>query len=195
MGESQGLEAGGFPCTTDGCTRPGKAKTRPSQCGACQARASWHRKHPDAPYRPAGYHGKHTGKRCTADDCERGAVCEGLCSTHYNKHRWASGHRPPSVNQEARRAAHLKHRYGLSMEEHDALLAEQDGKCAICLQPPSHQNTRAHWGGKLCVDHCHDSNRVRALLCNNCNLAVGYTKTPTIARAVAAYLELHARTD
>jgi DNA-binding sugar fermentation-stimulating protein len=54
------------------------------------------------------------------------------------------------------------------------MLAEQGGLCAVCKQPPTQNNTRAHWDGKLCVDHCHDTGRVRGLLCNDCNLAVGY---------------------
>lgn len=57
-----------------------------------------------------------------------------------------------------------------------------------CKQPPSRENTRAHWAGKLCVDHCHDSTKVRGLLCNDCNLAVGYGKTEAILRAAADYL-------
>ena len=111
--------------------------------------------------------------------------------SHYNKTRWAEGYRPPSVNPASRRHAHLKHRYGLTREEHDRLLAEQGGVCAVCGQPPTSANTRAHWDGKLCVDHDHDTGKVRGLLCNDCNLAVGYGKSPEILRAAARYLERH----
>jgi hypothetical protein len=115
-----------------------------------------------------------------------------MCNSHYNKARWASGHRSPSVNAAARRRARLKHRYGLTDEDVDFLIGEQDGNCAICGQPPSDGNTRAHWNGKLCVDHDHDTGKARGLLCNDCNLAVGYGKSPTILRAAADYLERHA---
>jgi hypothetical protein len=37
-------------------------------------------------------------------------------------------------------------------------------------------------------DHCHDSRKVRGLLCNDCNLAVGYGKTPEVLDAAARYL-------
>jgi len=75
------------------------------------------------------------------------------------------------------------------------MLVAQEGKCAICKQPPSKHNTRAHWNNKLCVDHCHEGGYVRALLCNDCNLAVGYAKTAETALAVAEYLRLHRRSD
>ena len=144
-------------------------------------------KHPD------GHWGKWRGVTCSVDECDLPARCKGMCNSHYNKERWASGYRPPSVNAAARRRAHLKHRYRLTDEEVDVLIDAQNGACAICGEPPSGANTRAHWNGKLCVDHDHDTGRVRGLLCNDCNLAVGYGKSPSILRAAADYLESHAR--
>lgn len=114
-----------------------------------------------------------------------------MCDSCYSKARWAAGIRPPSVNAAARRRARLKHRYGLTDEEVDLLIDGQGGNCAVCGQPPSDSNTRAHWNGKLCVDHDHDTGRVRGLLCNDCNLTVGYGKSPATLRAAADYLERH----
>ena len=142
---------------------------------------------------PDGHWGKWRGVICSVDGCDEPARCKGMCNSHYGKARWAAGHRPPSVNVASRRRARLKHRYGLTDEEVDFLIAEQGGKCAICGEPPSDANTRAHWGGKLCVNHDHDTGKVRGLLCNDCNLAVGYGKTPEALRAAADYLEHHAR--
>ena len=138
---------------------------------------------------PDGHWGKWRGVECAEDGCNRPAKCKGVCNSHYNKRRWADGVRPPSVNTKARREAHLRHRYGISLAEYERLLAEQGGACAVCKQPPSSANTRAHWNGKLCVDHCHDGGHVRGLLCNDCNLAVGYGKTPEVLRSAAQYLE------
>ena len=56
-----------------------------------------------------------------------------------------------------RRAAEL----GVTPEEYDRLLAEQDGGCAICGNPPK---TR-----RLHVDHNHRTAKVRGLLCFRCN--------------------------
>jgi len=147
---------------------------------------------PPASTHPDGHWGKWRGVTCSIAECDLPARCKGMCNSHYNKTRWASGHRPPSVNVASRRRARLKHRYGLTDDEVDFLINEQSGNCAICGQPPSDSNTRTHWNGKLCVDHDHDTGKVRGLLCNDCNLTVGYGKSPAILRAAADYLERHA---
>jgi hypothetical protein len=141
-----------------------------------------------------GQWGKWKGKTCLVEGCEEPVSARGYCASHYSKKIWADGHRPPSNNAGYRRNVRLKQRYGITAAEYDAMFAAQDGKCAICKQPPG-DNVRAHWGGKLCIDHCHETNTVRGLLCNDCNLAVGYAKTEATARAVAEYLRLHNSAD
>ena len=62
----------------------------------------------------------------------------------------------------------LRRRFGFSVEDYDTMLAAQGGKCALCsAQVPGGRWTRFH------VDHCHDTGRVRGLLCNSCNSALG----------------------
>ena len=56
--------------------------------------------------------------------------------------------------------------YGLSTEQIFALLKEQDGKCPICLIIIDNRK-EAH------VDHCHETGKVRGILCRNCNFALG----------------------
>lgn len=65
---------------------------------------------------------------------------------------------------EKRRARHLQRTYGLSVEQYAELARQQGMACAICEQVPD----RA-----LAVDHCHDTGRVRGLLCTPCNSALG----------------------
>jgi Autographiviridae endonuclease VII len=78
-----------------------------------------------------------------------------------------------------KRRAHLK-RYGISLAEYDALLAKQNGACAICRR----RSTRM-----LCVDHCHVTGMVRGLLCHECNAALGYLKDDQASLVAAlAYL-------
>ena len=43
---------------------------------------------------------------------------------------------------------------------------DQAGLCGICKRPDSS-------GIKLSVDHCHQTGKVRGLLCGNCNRALG----------------------
>lgn len=136
-----------------------------------------------------GQWGKWRGVQCAAPECGLPAKCRGLCQSHYNKQKWADGYRPPSVNPVARRAAHLKHRYGLDAAEYDRMFAAQRGLCAICERagPASPE----HWAGKLAVDHCHETGKVRGLLCNDCNAGIGHLGTESVALAAARYLRLH----
>lgn len=61
-------------------------------------------------------------------------------------------------------ASRRRRRYGLEPEEYDAMLAEQDGKCAFCRLTPDYP---------LYVDHDHATKKVRSLLCARCNNIVG----------------------
>lgn len=71
---------------------------------------------------------------------------------------------------------HFRRRYGITVEHFDAMFAEQNGLCAICREAPA-----AH------VDHDHETNRVRGLLCFNCNGALGQfrDRTDLMQRAIA----------
>lgn len=61
--------------------------------------------------------------------------------------------------------------YGLSPEMYDEMLKRQGDVCAICGNP----ETRTYRGHpvSLAVDHCHETNEIRGLLCGNCNVAIG----------------------
>lgn len=72
----------------------------------------------------------------------------------------------------AKRSQDLYSKYKLTLEEYDALLKEQDGKCAICGLK-SEDNGRY---GVLYVDHNHQTGKIRGLLCENCNLGLGIFK-------------------
>lgn len=61
------------------------------------------------------------------------------------------------------RKRNLKIKYGMSLEDYDNLLAKQNHVCAICEQKETIPNR------PLSVDHCHDTGKVRGLLCNDCN--------------------------
>jgi hypothetical protein len=60
--------------------------------------------------------------------------------------------------------------YGLSKENFFKILEKQNYECKICKLEI---NDRCH------VDHCHDTGRVRGLLCGNCNAALGLFKDNT----------------
>lgn len=70
-----------------------------------------------------------------------------------------------ALPKEKLREYHVKAYYGISPEEYNALLQKQSGRCAICEQPPKKT---------LHVDHCHETGRVRGLLCHFCNIGLGH---------------------
>lgn len=57
------------------------------------------------------------------------------------------------------------YKYGISSGDYLQILLDQDKKCAICKQSK-----------ELVIDHCHENNHVRGLLCRQCNLALGLFK-------------------
>jgi hypothetical protein len=70
----------------------------------------------------------------------------------------------------SRKGFYLQKSYGITLEDYNQMLQEQDGRCAICLgdDPKSPERVK-HWY----VDHCHSTGKVRGLLCNACNRALG----------------------
>lgn len=85
----------------------------------------------------------------------------------------------------------LKNKYGISLIEYDALVIKHKNVCAICKQPETAKDKNGTvW--RLSVDHCHSSNEIRGLLCNNCNTALGLLKdsVSNLEKAIL-YLRLH----
>jgi hypothetical protein len=59
----------------------------------------------------------------------------------------------------------LKNNYNITLEEYNQLFESQNGKCAICNKEQQNK--------LLAVDHNHNTNQIRGLLCSKCNLALG----------------------
>lgn len=90
---------------------------------------------------------------------------------------WASYCRDCRVARN--RVSYFQRKYGLTPTELDAMVAEQQGICCICLTGPAEH-----------VDHCHETGRVRGVLCFNCNSAIGKLgDDPDVIRRAIAYLE------
>lgn len=119
----------------------------------------------------------------------RAYVCE-LCKTA------RVGERKPPAPQSKRRernkvSARLK-KYNLTVEQYIEMLERQGWVCAICKKADETHNFT-----DLCIDHDHRCCRgakscgrcVRGLVCNKCNLALGYLDDdPQRAQALAEYL-------
>jgi hypothetical protein len=69
----------------------------------------------------------------------------------------------------------------LTFEQYQDMLSAQGGVCALC----GGVNPRV----RLVVDHCHETGRIRGLLCTGCNVALGRLgDTPESLQRVLAYL-------
>jgi hypothetical protein len=53
------------------------------------------------------------------------------------------------------------------------LYEKQHGLCAICSVPLKIEFGLGKGGTKLCVDHNHQTGKVRGLLCKRCNTGLG----------------------
>lgn len=79
-------------------------------------------------------------------------------------------------------------RYGLCENSYNALLESQGGGCAIC------KSTENADGRPLFVDHCHETNLVRGILCNRCNIGIGALRdnSKIVANALSYLIKAHA---
>ena len=81
-------------------------------------------------------------------------------------------------------------RYGITPDQFKAMFDEQNGVCAICFLP----ETRIIKGtlSALSVDHCHQTGKIRALLCHRCNRTLGaFEDDPGRFERAATYLRSH----
>jgi hypothetical protein len=103
----------------------------------------------------------------------------------YNR-QWYLRHADELRTRYARKAEEqaedkLSLKYDMTASYSEMLIA-QGGVCAVCGKPPDRY--------RLCVDHDHETGKVRALLCHSCNRALGYAgDDPRRLRALAEYLE------
>jgi len=99
------------------------------------------------------------------------------CVSAYNKLRHAKKTREELDLLNAKRRAnrntwktdrkkHFKRAYGITVEDYETMLINQNKVCKICNKP-------CKSGKSLAVDHCHETGKVRGLLCAKCNTNLG----------------------
>lgn len=69
--------------------------------------------------------------------------------------------------KEKQGSVHQFTRFGISPEQYQEMLTQQDGGCAICHTLPEE---------RLHVDHNHTTGKIRGLLCRHCNTGLGMFK-------------------
>lgn len=77
-------------------------------------------------------------------------------------------------NPEKAKSSQLKYHFGITIEDYNIILTRQRGVCAICGSPNRYKKNKKI--SMLVVDHCHETDKVRGLLCDACNLAIGLLK-------------------
>jgi hypothetical protein len=88
------------------------------------------------------------------------------------------------------RESHLVYKFKKNKEWYEATLESQGSACAICgsVSPKGNQKTLM----SFCVDHDHETGKVRGLLCHPCNTAIGSLGDSTERlRLAITYLEKH----
>ena len=88
-------------------------------------------------------------------------------------------------NKEALNLKRISKLYKITEEELNSLRLKQNNRCAICNSEDSNTKKQA-----LDIDHCHETGRVRGLLCNTCNRAIGLLQDNSeLVQKAADYLK------
>lgn len=121
---------------------------------------------------------------CTHTDCNRKSVAFGLCDRHYRQVRKAkivkalrvckwcpntialdAGNRTTHCPRCAKLRLKMRPYAGyFTVADYLEMYEKQEGRCGCC----------GEHSAVLDIDHCHNSQRIRGLLCGRCNTAIGF---------------------
>lgn len=119
-------------------------------------------------------HGSWPGRLRFLDDSPQNLRISNIVEARFRTDQYISDQRKTSYDQNRDRIRDVafREKYGISLEQYDQMHVAQGGVCFICGQPETIERN-----GKprlLAVDHCHDTGKVRGLLCGKCNPMIGY---------------------
>jgi Recombination endonuclease VII len=121
------------------------------------------------------FHKDHKNKTGLTSWCN---VCRGIKTKEWIKNN-------PEKAKSSRRNTNLKRLYRITLKDYEKMLQDQQGTCAICKTTDP-----GGAGKKFVVDHCHSTDKVRALLCGKCNCAIGLlNEDPLLFDAAKQYLQ------
>jgi hypothetical protein len=102
-------------------------------------------------------------KKCTCEDTAYAKKSEAAkLSSKQASMRWKQRNLEKVKNKE------LEREYGITLDDYQKLVENQNGKCGICEKEVANSKRKG-----LYVDHCHKSSKVRGLLCQKCNQGLG----------------------
>lgn len=139
------------------------------------------------------------GRRSNCRDCQRryrsGYTAKNRERLREEQRRWRQEnpdyHRRYNNSPERKKWIRdwtLRDKYGISLEDYEAMKVAQENRCAICARVFGKEK-----GSVANVDHCHTTGRVRGLLCGDCNRGIGLMGDDAArVRSAAGYLERYA---
>ena len=140
-----------------------------------QTKMEWSRKNPEkiTQYRKTDYWNNREARKASVAEYRR--------RNPHKAREWGATFR--RKNPEYERDRSLR-RYGLSPEKFSEMFESQGGVCKVCQKPQPPPK-------RLFVDHCHDTGKVRGLLCQWCNSMLGYVRDgdPNLLLAGKRYLD------
>lgn len=172
-----------------------------TKCGAVKSLGDFYRMNKTGNYRSAC-------KECWGADCRARAAKQKIENPNKDALRSRMRRRkiyedPELHRKELERKAawnksdkyydgYYKKRFGISFAEVNSMIAIQGGRCAnlgcsceIAIHPSESQK-------KAAVDHCHETGRVRSMLCIRCNTTLGHVEnTQTVVLGLFDYLNKH----
>lgn len=154
-------------CIEEDCHEPVKSK------GLCKMHYQRLLRHGHTKY----LNRKKPAKECMIDGCDNHLYAKGLCNAHYVKQRkWQD--------------------QGVDAHRYQEMLRKQNCVCAICGQPERAPDKASGKTKDLAIDHCHKTGAIRALLCSNCNRALGlFNDDPELLAKARSYVLHHEQTE
>ncbi|MFX1498858.1 MAG: endonuclease domain-containing protein [Promethearchaeota archaeon] len=104
------------------------------------------------------------------------------CTQKYGLDGWCR-----NCKKEYDKIRHKRYKYKLTISDFNKMLKNQNNRCAICGI-----NFTNYFPFQPFIDHDHGNQKIRGLLCNNCNLLLGHAfdRVFTISNAIH-YLKMH----
>ncbi len=121
-------------------------------------------------------------RRVIVDGMMRCIACdEWIAITEFYVHSHKDGRKHhSSYCHDCRKKRMIIKRTGITVRRYDAMIQASKGKCAICKRDYKRPS----------IDHCHNSNKVRGVLCSACNAGLGlFRDSANTLRDAADYLD------
>lgn len=129
-------------------------------------------------------------KRCAADYMKIWRTRHADRINAEKRAQYAIRYKNDPAVQEGYRRRRMTRLFGITPSDWDVMFEAQNGCCAICQRTEA--ASRGHKGNKhkrrLAIDHCHETGKVRGLLCSRCNLVLGWIENKELFARIMAYL-------